>query len=111
MTIEDAAELILYRLAGRGALGDAVGVDGEAVGDVLGVEGDLDQIVLLDLDAGGGEGVVVAVDGDLDDFALFAGVVAAPQRRRRSPGSRRPDAIARRRRMRDAMAATFLQFG
>ena len=41
------------RLAGAGALGDAVLIDGEAVRHVAAREGDLDEIVLLDFDRGG----------------------------------------------------------
>ena len=47
------AELEDNRLPGAGAFGDAVrDVNREAVGDVLGGELDLDEVVLLDLDAG-----------------------------------------------------------
>ena len=45
------AELEGDRLAGADALGDPVGVDRQAVRDVVGAQLDLDEIVLVDLDA------------------------------------------------------------
>src|SRR5258705_13953557 len=64
------AELERDALAGAGALHDAVALDGEAMGDVLRRERDLDQVVLVDGQAGGGKGVVVAGDRELADLAL-----------------------------------------
>jgi hypothetical protein len=70
------AEFERDRLAGAGALGDAVVVNGEAVGDVGRGEGDLHQVVLLDFDAGRCEGELVAGDRD------FAGLLCAECARR-----------------------------
>ena len=67
------AELERDGLAGAGALGDAVRVAVEAVGHVGGGEGDLDEIVLLHFDAGGGVAMIAAGDGELADLALFTG--------------------------------------
>ena len=74
------AELENNRLTRAGALGDAVrDIDREAVGDVLGGELDLDEVVLLDLDAGGRERELVAGDGDFANLAASRGT-PRPQR-------------------------------
>ena len=81
------AELENNGLTCARALGDAVrDIHSKTVGDVLGGELDLDEVVLLDLDAGGGERELVAADGDFANLAASGGT--RPQRagaRDRSP--------------------------
>ena len=66
------AEFERDALPGGRAFGDAVIVDGEAVGDVAGGEGDLDQVVLLHLEAQRREGELVPRDGELPRRTLGA---------------------------------------
>src|SRR5215471_13787508 len=60
-----------HRLPGAGALDDAVVVDGEAVRDVLRREGDLDQVVPVDLNGVGRKSVAIARDAELPDLTLI----------------------------------------